>query len=302
MLKRLYPRTRIRAALGIGPEGPPGPDPTSYLHLRYPVRFKPRYTFDRPHPRLKAILESRREQFASELKSVASLKNDLRRIPERPSGPTEPWWDNVWLPRLDAAALYMNLALRNPRTYLEVGSGHSTVFARRAIRDHGLRTKIVSIDPRPRIQIDALCDHVVRLPLEDTDLEIFRQLEVGDILFVDSSHCSYQNSDVTVLMMDVNPMLPTGVRLHFHDIYWPYDYPAGSQDQFCNEQYLLGAQLLATGGSNLELANQYIAYEPDLKNIVAPVWDEAVRVEGTSMWLTSLPHEQLRPVNCETKS
>jgi hypothetical protein len=46
----------------------------------------------------------------------------------------EPAWVNGFLPGLDAAALYGMLALQPPETYLEVGSGNSTRFARRRSR------------------------------------------------------------------------------------------------------------------------------------------------------------------------
>ena len=52
--------------------------------------------------------------------------------------------------------------MRRPRRFIEIGSGNSTKFARRAIRDHWLNTSIVSIDPFPRSEIDAICDEVVR--------------------------------------------------------------------------------------------------------------------------------------------
>jgi len=52
-------------------------------------------------------------------------------------------------PRHDAAPHAMT-ALNRPRRVIEVGSGNSTKFIRRAIRDHGLPTAIVSIDPQPR--------------------------------------------------------------------------------------------------------------------------------------------------------
>jgi hypothetical protein len=284
---RLYPRWRLKAALGIGPAGPPGDGPVSYLALRYPVRFLPRYALGRPHKQFKAMLDARREVFASELRDIASMADSLRLISVHEQTAGEPCWENAWLPRLDAAALYVRLVRNNPKLYLEVGSGYSTSFARRAIRDHQLRTKIVSIDPQPRADIDALCDQVIRHPVEEIDLGIFQTLEAGDILFIDSSHCSYQNSDVTVLMMDVLPELADGVRIHFHDIYWPYDYPAGSLDQFYNEQYILGAHLLAGRGSDISLANQYVTRDADLVKIVSPVWAIDAKVEGTSMWLIS---------------
>ncbi len=287
MATRFYPRWRLKAALGLGPAGPPGDKPLSYLHLLYPVRFRPRYTLERPHVRFKAMLDSRREIFAKELEGIVSLADSLRSISAREGTGSDPCWDNVWLPRLDAAALYAHLVRNNPRLYLEVGSGHSTRFARRAIRDHNLRTKIVSIDPHPRADIDALCDQIIRRPVEETDLAIFRTLESGDILFIDSSHYSYRNSDVSVLMMEILPDLPQGVQVHFHDIYWPYDYPAGALDQFDNEQYVLGAYLLAGDGSEISLANQYITHDSGLLKMIAPVWDSTSKVEGTSMWLLS---------------
>jgi hypothetical protein len=48
------------------------------------------------------------------------------------------------------------IASKRPKQYFEIGSGNSTKFARQAIRDHGA-TRIVSIDPSPRAEIDAIC-------------------------------------------------------------------------------------------------------------------------------------------------
>ena len=233
------------------------------------------------------MFDAKREIFARELEEIVSLADSLRSIPTRGNTAGGPCWDNLWLPRLDAAALYTRIVRNNPKLYVEIGSGYSTAFVRRAIQDHGLRTKIISIDPHPRTDIDVLCDQVIRRPLEDTDLEVFQGLESGDVLFIDGSHCCYQNSDVTVLMMEVLPDLTANVCVHFHDIYWPYDYPAGSLDQFNNEQYLVGAHLLSSGSSEITLANQYIIHEADLVKILMPVWKGTPQIEGTSMWLIS---------------
>ena len=69
------------------------------------------------------------------------------------------------------------MAANRPRLYLEVGSGYSTRFARQAIKDHSPETEILSIDPCPRDEIDAICDEVIRLPVEEVDLELFDRLE-----------------------------------------------------------------------------------------------------------------------------
>src|SRR3989337_782513 len=54
----------------------------------------------------------------------------------------------------------------------------------------------------------------------------FPPLGEGDILFIDSSHQLKPGSDVEFLLKAVLPMLPAGVRVHFHDIFLPDDYPA----------------------------------------------------------------------------
>ncbi len=105
------------------------------------------------------------------------------------------------------------LALHNPSVYVEVGSGNSTKFARRAVQDHGLRTRIVSIDPYPRREVDAICDEVIRHPCEDMDMTFFADLPGDAMLFVDNSHRSFQNSDVTVFFMEILPVLR-----HGHDL------------------------------------------------------------------------------------
>jgi predicted O-methyltransferase YrrM len=132
----------------------------------------------------------------------------------------------------------------NPARFVEIGSGVSTKFARRAVNLYGLRTKLISIDPQPRNEIDALCDQVLRKPLEDCAVEMFETLDAGDILFLDSSHRSFQGSDVTVFFLDILPRLKPGVIVQIHDIYLPDDYISGHVARLWNEQYLLATALL----------------------------------------------------------
>ena len=92
---------------------------------------------------------------------VATARAGLQAIAREPATDVEPTFHNELFSGLDAAALYGVLQLCNPGTYLEIGSGNSTKFARRAINDGGLRTKIISIDPAPRVEVDSLCDEVI---------------------------------------------------------------------------------------------------------------------------------------------
>ena len=222
-----------------------------------------------------------------------AVAEDLAVIPVHGDGLAEhePRWWNGWIPGLDAAALYARLVQERPRTYMEVGSGNSTSFARRAISDHGLPTKIVSIDPHPRAAIDAICDEVVRSPVEDVDLAVFERLRPGDVLFVDNSHRVLQNSDATVMFMEVLPSLPAGVHVQFHDIFLPDDYPDAWNDRYYSEQYVLAAFVL--GGDAVfrtELPCWYVTHHaPDLAAIVTPLFERLPGAErhGHSFWVVT---------------
>ena len=78
------------------------------------------------------------------------------------------------------------------------------------------RETITSIDPQPRAEVDAICDEVVRSPLEDTDLSVFDTLDAGDILFVDNAHRVLPNSDATVVFLEVLPRLTVPVATTPH--------------------------------------------------------------------------------------
>ncbi len=266
------------------------------IFLDYAVRPVPRYGYGKPpHPELYAMFAADREQYRERLRGFLRFQEQLARIPLRqPRQSTEPSWINKWLEGLDTLALYGFVAERKPRLYLEVGSGYSTKLVRRAIRDHGLATKVVSIDPNPRAEIDSICDQVVRRRLEDADLAIFDQLEPGDILFVDSSHRSFMNSDVTVFFLEVLPRLKPGVLVHVHDIHLPYDYMPERAEWYYSEQYLLAASLLA-GHANygVLLPNAFIAEERDLVAELDPLFGtpelSEVRRRGWSFWLEITP-------------
>ena len=145
------------------------------IFLDYPVKSVPRYGSGKPaHPILYDILNRNRERYRTTLVNAVHLKEYFAKISVTdPGKPEEPYWYNGWLPALDGIAIYYFLVQNKPVHYFEVGSGNSTKFARKAIRDHNLPTKIISIDPMPRAEIDQLCDWVIRQPLEDVDLAIF---------------------------------------------------------------------------------------------------------------------------------
>ena len=156
----------------------------------------------------------------------------------------KPAWVGVPYCAFDAVVLYSIIQKEKPMKYLEIGSGITTCFANKAIEDNGLETKIISIDPEPRAQIDDICNSVLRYGLETCDMEIFDSLESGDILFFDGSHRSFMNSDVTVFFIDVLPRIKPGVIIHIHDITLPYDYDKTFKNWYWNEAYLLAVYMM----------------------------------------------------------
>jgi hypothetical protein len=189
-----------------------------------------------------------------------------------PMDERQPYWTNPWLPPLDAIALTGIIARCNPRRYVEVGSGNSTKYIRHAITNLKLRTKITSIDPHPRAVIDELCDEVIRDGLENVDLKLFSDLGAEDMVFIDNSHRSFQNSDVTVFFTEVLPRLKSGCIYGIHDIFLPNDYPQEWLSRYYNEQYLLMAYLLGgAAGDEVIFPVHFVEHSAELLAVLDPI-------------------------------
>jgi len=302
LLKRIFDKYIFwRLAEVVAPRYP--------ILLEYPVNPIPRWGYDKPnHPELTKIVEEHRESYRDLLAAFGKNLEWLERIPldPDPADASGPHWRNHFFSRLDAMALYCLVASMKPRLFVEVGSGNSTRFARRAMLDHGLSTRLVSIDPKPRLEVDALCDEVIRSPLESTDLSLFDRVQPGDFVFVDNSHRSFTNSDATVFFIDVLPRLPSGVTVHVHDIFIPLDYPAEWSGRYYSEQYLLSCYLLGARGGKLPrvfLPNAFVSFDELLYRVAERLWSGSERLRqmvdpsqpyggipgchGTSFWFAT---------------
>ncbi|KAF5050108.1 hypothetical protein DSECCO2_432810 [anaerobic digester metagenome] len=219
------------------------------------------------------------DRYSLMFKKMSSYKELFHEIPVNSDSAHSslPCWNNGWLPPFDAMSIYYFLAERNPRLYVECGSGNTTKFAAKSIQDNNLRTKIVSIDPMPRAEIDDMCDNLYRIPFEEMDLDFFKSLTSEDMFVVDNSHRSFQNSDVTVFFTEVLPTLPRGILYGIHDICLPSDYPESWVDRYYNEQYLLATYLI--GGAMGDKIVLPCAYVSTLKELIFPL--EEIWGQGT---------------------
>jgi len=252
---------------------------------------QPRWGYEKPsHPLLYDIIDKGRDRYIQTLTDTLTHKEQYLKISAKQDGDYEPFFETPWLPPLDSFSLYAFVAHYKPATYIEIGSGNSTKFTRRSIIDNNLSTRIISIDPQPRAEIDQLCDEAIRKPAESVDLEIFDQLNENDILFIDNSHRCFMNSDVTTVFIDIIPRLKPGVIVEIHDIFLPNDYPPQWGKRYYSEQYLLAAYLLAQGDKfEILLPNAFISGDTKLHEILNPVYSDPrwpdIGFGGGSFWL-----------------
>lgn len=144
----------------------------------------------------------------------------------------------------DAPSYHAFIRKLRPRTVLAVGSGYSTLIARKAFDG-----KIVCIDADPRPFLKSLPDvAVIDKPVQAIDPEFFNDtLSAGDILFINSTHTVKQGSDCLHLYLSVLPEIRRDITVHVHDIHLPEQMPLyyGRDHQiYWTEQYLLYAYLL----------------------------------------------------------
>jgi Methyltransferase domain len=234
-------------------------------------------------------LEQNRAGYELICREIVSDRDRLSGLSAREKG-DDPNWINGFIPPLDGMSLYTLIRMLKPRTYLEIGSGNSTKFARKAIRDHGLSTRIVSVDPKPRAEIDALCDEIIRAPFQNVAGEVLGRLTPGDILFQDGSHRALTNTDTTVFFTEFLPMLPRGITYGIHDIFLPNDYPEIWHRRFYNEQYVLLAYLLGgAGGDEIVFPVAFVAGDQRLKASLGGIFDlpalSESRPGGAAFWM-----------------
>ena len=158
----------------------------------------------------------------------------------------------------EADFLYGFVRSRRPPRVVQVGCGVSTAIVLRAAREAGYRPEVVCIEPYPTEFLErADRDGAIELipePAQRVPLEFLTDLGPHGMLFVDSTHAVRPGSEVNRLILEVLPRLTRGVWVHFHDIYFPYDYQRGllaDELFFSNESVLLQAFL--TGNSRVRI-------------------------------------------------
>ena len=129
---------------------------------------------------------------------------------------------------IEADFLYCFVRSQQPPQIVQIGCGVSTAVCLLAAADAGYKPEIVCIEPYPtQFLIDRAQSGVIRLvreKFEDCSVSFSDLLQGGGLFFVDSSHTLGPAGEVTKLICETLPLLPSGTWVHFHDIMFPYDY------------------------------------------------------------------------------
>lgn len=205
------------------------------------------------------------------------------------NGPNDYNPRNSGFPPLDAAILYATISEARPKRIIEIGSGMSTVVITHALQDAGLTETIFTcIEPfLPDYLNKDRCgiSEIIERPLQEVPLDKFRELEAGDILFIDSTHVVRFDSDVVYEILDILPTLRPGVIIHVHDIFFPNDYPESWLQQhrfFWAEQYMLQAFLSMNPNFKIEIPVNAIKPELPPNEVWLP---SASTVPAASLWM-----------------
>lgn len=187
--------------------------------------------------------------------------------------------DNVFFSGIDAEVYAALLSYLGPQRVVEIGSGYSTALLL-DWADQNHFVNLICVEPYPdRLKSLLSTEDMKKIQLiedrvQDVNMKLFEGLKAGDLLFVDSSHVAKHNSDVLYLFTQVIPRLPAGVIVHFHDIFWPFDYPKDwmMRGWYWTEAYLLRAFLTHNNRDQIFFFSDYILRKPECQKFLNQAW------------------------------
>lgn len=272
------------------------------------MRFVPPGHFYSPLPDIPAVLEEWPRIAASDPESIPGI--DLREeaqlellegwdrfYKEQPFGETKPpglryGFENPSYSYSDAIFYHCMIRQFEPRRILEIGSGHTTCVALdTSDRFFGGAIRVTCVEPYPQLLKELLLPgdlervELYPLRLQDIPLALFGSLQANDILFVDSTHVSKIGSDVNRILFDILPRVRPGVLIHFHDIFYPFEYPRDwiEEGRAWNEAYVLRAFLQFNEQFEIVVFNTFL--EMRHRALFESRFPLCLRNTGGSLWL-----------------
>lgn len=195
----------------------------------------------------------------------------------------------------DAAVYWGMLNDLRPRRLIEIGSGYTSALALDAIEVLGLDTRCTFVDPHPELALRVAAPigsphEMIRQPVQRMDPALVGELGANDILFIDSSHVAKTGSDVHFEITELLPRLSPGAIVHFHDVFYPFEYPEAwtrEDNKSWNELYLIHAWLMFNEAFEVIYFNHYFcAIHPDLvERLEGKIARRMLLNPGGGLWL-----------------
>lgn len=176
-------------------------------------------------------------------------------------------FNNGYYSYTDGIILYSMLRHFEPKKIIEIGSGHSSA-AMLDINElfYNNQIDLTFIDPYPERLFSLMKESdkkqgtIIEKDVQLVALDVFEKLQAGDILFIDSTHVSKTGSDVNYILFEILPVLKSGVLIHFHDVFYPFEYPKEwvFKGYNWNEDYILKAFLMYNDKFEIKLFSEYL--------------------------------------------
>lgn len=177
------------------------------------------------------------------------------------------YFENDFYSFTDAIFLYSIIRHFKPKQIIEIGSGFSSCvmldtneqFFKNSIN----LTFIEPYTDRLKSLLkenDYATTTIIEKNVQKVKLEVFEKLNAGDILFIDSTHVVKTGSDVNYIIFEILPKLKSGVLIHFHDVFYPFEYPKDwvFMGRNWNEDYFLRAFLMYNNQFEITLFSDYL--------------------------------------------
>jgi len=208
-------------------------------------------------------------QTEDQLKLVGDLNQYYAEMPfkEEKQSNLRYFFENGFYLYTDGITLYSMIRHLQPKNIIEVGSGFSSALM---LDTNELffnnQIELTFIEPYPERLYSLMNDgdkktvKVIEDKVQFVELEYFDKLTAGDILFIDSTHVVKTGSDVNYILFEILPRLKSGVFIHFHDVFYPFEYPREwvFKGWNWNEDYFLRAFLMYNNGFEIKLFSEYL--------------------------------------------
>jgi hypothetical protein len=189
---------------------------------------------------------------------------------------------------VEADFLFAFVTTKKPKQIFQIGCGVSTAVCLLAAEYARYTPEVICVEPYPTDYLIHECAegriNLIRQKVESLELTIVEELNNNVLFFVDSTHTLGPAGEVSRIILEMLPRLKTGTWVHFHDIYFPYDYDRHILDSsifFSHESVLLHAFLVYNSRFRVLASLSILHYlSPKLLSEYLPNYEPADNDEG----------------------